>query len=337
MLLIAAGFYFGGGEGSAGHRISVDPVDVSASVKITNHGAADETRTQLLDFIWPQGKLPGEMTIRDMKHPSLAAYPAQMWTVTMPHGVVSRSFFFDSGGSDCLFLWHDGHYRRPVTEAPAALELSARMLRDGCDVLLLSMPLYGVNADPVLSDHDELAQFESPTFSPIAYFMEPAAQALDEALARKPYSRVGMGGLSGGGWSTVLFAALDQRITHMYSVAGSMPFEVDIDPDVAGLITSSARGDYEQSYAPLYDIAGYLDLYLLGAQNRSAKHIYISADQCCFPPELMAAFAPELETYAADVVGGYLSFLRDSAATQHELSGWAIDVITNDFFDGPSS
>ena len=45
-------------------------------------------------------------------------------------------------------------------------------------------------------------------------------------------------GLSGGGWTTVLFSAIDERTSQSYSVAGSFPMFMRSD--------SKNIGDYEQ-------------------------------------------------------------------------------------------
>lgn len=56
-----------------------------------------------------------------------------------------------------------------------------------------------------------------------------------------------MVGLSGGGWTTTDYSALDPRITLSLPVAGSLPLDVPIG--------RSGR-DTEQYLAPFYDLAG---------------------------------------------------------------------------------
>src|SRR5262245_25842524 len=124
------------------------------------------------------------------------------------------------------------------------------------------------------------------------------------ALAKTTYRRIGMSGLSGGGWTTTLVGAIEPRLTHLYPVAGSMPFEVDIDPAVVGLNVSSLRGDYEQSHQRfLRGIASYLDLYVLGASfpKRKAVHFYNAADTCCFPGIMSVAFSTELQNVTREL------------------------------------
>ena len=43
------------------------------------------------------------------------------------------------------------------------------------------------------------------------------------------FKRYSMIGLSGGGWTTVVYAAIDERISDSFSVAGSIPFYLRVD------------------------------------------------------------------------------------------------------------
>lgn len=73
-----------------------------------------------------------------------------------------------------------------------------------------------------------------------------------------PYGRVHLLGLSGGGRTATLYAALDPRITTTVSVAGSLPLY---------LRTGESIGDIEQTLPELYAVAGQLDLYMLNADT----------------------------------------------------------------------
>ena len=85
-----------------------------------------------------------------------------------------------------------------------------------------------------------------------------------------------MVGLSGGGWTTNLISALDDRIKYSFNVAGSTPIYYRAGGSI---------GDIEQYLPQLYrDIAGYPDLYVLGAYGKGRKQIQIlnRYDNCCF-------------------------------------------------------
>jgi len=64
--------------------------------------------------------------------------------------------------------------------------------------------------------HDALACLPFP----LRYFVEPVAIGLNYTR-RLGYALTAMAGLSGGGWTTMLYAALDPRVQRSYPVAGS--------------------------------------------------------------------------------------------------------------------
>src|SRR5438445_13772028 len=95
-----------------------------------------------------------------------------------------------------------------------------------------------------------------------------------------------MSGISGGGWTTHLYAALDPRIKESFPVAGSLPSYLR-----TGACGSFETGDYEQNPAVssivshfYNNIASYLDLYILASYGEGRKQIQIlnQYDACCF-------------------------------------------------------
>ena len=84
-----------------------------------------------------------------------------------------------------------------------------------------------------------------------------------------------MAGLSGGGWTTTIYAAIDPTIRCSFPVAGTIPLY---------LRSGGSVGDREQYEASFYRIAGYSDLYILGAHGRDRKQVQIlnRRDDCCF-------------------------------------------------------
>ena len=143
------------------------------------------------------------------------------------------------------------------------------------------MPLTGRNNRPTaqgrfgpirLREHDDLALLPTGAQHPIGLFFEPLRVAVD-ALSPS-YRRIVMVGLSGGGWATTVYAALDPRISASYPVAGSLPFP----------LRYQTVGDWEQTLPALYEIADYLDLYVLGSigRGRSQLQILNEQDPCCF-------------------------------------------------------
>ena len=95
----------------------------------------------------------------------------------------------------------------------------------GYDVMNHHMPTFqpnAVNPYGVQCDHAWFAQFEVQGASVLRFFLEPVVRSINYATTLG-YKRVVMTGLSGGGWSTTMLAAIDPRITLSLPVAGSMP------------------------------------------------------------------------------------------------------------------
>ena len=306
------------------------PIDVTKYMRIHNRDSAEEVRSNIVSFVWPSGRpLSDSLT----KQPDTAFPSTELWTLTMKHGIVSRMYFVRAiKDSQCLFLYHAGHSVDPILRP-----LVERFTSYGCDVVLISMPLYHINADARFkskSPHDELRVFETPDFSPFAYFIEPVVRAIDEATKQRSYARIGMAGLSGGGWTTAFVGAIEPRIKYLYPVAGSMPFALDVPPEQVGKRNvSSLRGDYEQSHSFYRTVTDYLDLYLLDVYGpgRRAIHFYIERDSCCFLGAASYAFSGQITQLAREITGNSLEFVVDTAAKRHEVSTTTLDAIFADF------
>jgi dienelactone hydrolase len=92
-------------------------------------------------------------------------------------------------------------------------------------------------------------------------------------------SRIGVTGLSGGGWQTILLGALDERIGPIIPVAGysSMISKLEREDDY---------GDIEQIPTDFHIQADYIHLTAMLAP-RPALLIFNSEDQCCYRANLV--------------------------------------------------
>lgn len=126
----------------------------------------------------------------------------------------------------------------------------------GCDYFFLWMPLYGPNQQHNYPPHHSFfAGWQAQGDKTLRYFVEPVALTVNYALSLG-YEEVYLSGLSGGGWTTTVYAAIDPRVVVSLPVAGSLPWYLFSDHQV---------GDYEQRPQP-----GVADWYL--TQAKCALH-----------------------------------------------------------------
>jgi hypothetical protein len=152
------------------------------------------------------------------------------------------------------------------------------LLREGYGVLAVFMP--HMRPGDCTGGHDSMFQTNA-TGNPMRFFVEPTAVSLNflKETGRRgtgpPYRAFHMVGLSGGGWTTTLYAAIDPTIQCSFSVAGTIPLY---------LRSGGSVGDREQFEPSFYRMAGYPDLYVLGAGERGRQQwqILVRRDDCCF-------------------------------------------------------
>ena len=183
-----------------------------------------------------------------------------------------------------LVIVHQGH-ACTLDDDPSPAEVGyglqrtiAALLREGYGVLGVFMP--HMRPGDCTGGHDALMQL-STTGSPLKYFLEPVAISLNHLKTRSrsgqfpKYRAFHMVGLSGGGWTTTVYAAIDPTIRCSFPVAGTFPLYLRIGGSV---------GDREQYETSFYGLAGYPDLYILGAHGRGRKQVQILVrrDDCCF-------------------------------------------------------
>lgn len=209
------------------------------------------------------------------------------------------------------------------------------LLTDGYSVLLTFMPQFRPDDPPNGVNHQ--AMFTNPAMQPAIgsvwqYFFGAVLGGLNyvqnnaAAGGFPQYTEYDMLGLSGGGWTTVVYAAVDTRIKTSIHVAGSEPLEFwgqDLQE--------------EQTLAPLYDIAAYRDLYILGAAGgRRQVQVLNRRDSCCFFPGWLpgpgsvpaANWQSSVRLYETQVrsalvnLGDAGTFRTeiDEAAVQHQIS-----------------
>jgi hypothetical protein len=162
--------------------------------------------------------------------------------------------------------------------------------------------------------------------------MEPIARTVNYLVKQNPsLKELDMLGLSGGGWTTTVYAAIDPRISKSFPVAGSLPLY---------LRGSDYNHDLEQYFTAFYRVAGYKDLYVLGAAGKGRLQIQIlnRYDDCCFGERQHAvigsSYVSVVRSYEGDVCKvlkhmhtGRFSVHLDESARYHEISEEAIQAV----------
>lgn len=209
------------------------------------------------------------------------------------------------------------------------------LLGEGYAVLAAYMP-HMRPGDCRTVPHAQMFDLPVKAGSPLKFFLEPIAVSLNVLKPR--YKQVHMAGLSGGGWTTTLYAAIDPAIRCSFPVAGSIPLY---------LRTGGSVGDKEQYLHEFYSVFHYLDLYMLGAQGANRKQIQIlnRRDDCCFgeaqhnAPRARLAYEPALRVYESKVqqaLGNFGQFRLeiDETSPRHMISPRAVEIMLNELKQG---
>lgn len=324
-------------------QVNVDIYPLLRAHSITEY---QTLRGSLINFVWKGAGIPSALPNLDVDYtayrPSWVSVPNT--TMRAAHvrdpitpDVYGVLFLLEPpGDGDCLFVYNMGHggiFRGGAGPLPGEIELVNTMLAKGCDVIGSMMPYQGDNQTSSVSFpsasgslHNYFAPAETSAGTPIRYFLTPPIVGINWAISRNgPYARIGMAGLSGGGWTTSFIAALDTRITHSYSVAGSMPSH--LRP-----YRPQDTGDWEQSVSAWLQIADYLDLYILGALEplRSSMEVWNPGDSCCFDAVQSYTFTNQLAGIASRFgVSGLNFFITGVSA--HTVASSAVARISADF------
>lgn len=311
-----------------GARAEIGGPNARSGVGVGSVADARRLRGRLQQLVWGRPGVPRDIEARlePLTRPQLSNLRGvrriRRLVIPLPRGfhslgVLSESHLQPARG---LVIWHGSHSRQPVDADIVGSFASA-----GFDVASLSMPLYGDNQTQFVRDeagirirprtHHDLMRVERP----LRFFMDPVAGVIN-ALAQQ-YPFVALGGFSGGGWTTTVYGALDTRLDAVYPVAASLPLNMRSEPgDV---------GDDEQRYPPLFSLASYEDLYVLGSSGRRQLAIWNRFDSCCFAGGRERQFAPAVEA-AARQLGGTYEAHSDDSHHRHLVSPGARQMIVRD-------
>lgn len=298
-----------------------------------------ETRRELFRYIWkgadpyrlsPTAVVDGERT-GNISRVVSDATARKTLGIDFPRGVNGFVEYAQNPSGKCLAVWAQGHENAPPNPAilPGAVSYLKKRWMAGCDIIVVPMPFRPEGIATVQSRkegvvhvpqpvHEAAALIDSPEFSGFRLFFDPLFAALNwlEENGRR-YDAITMAGVSGGGWMSVVYPALDTRVREAISVAGSFPMFLRYYPTDGRL---RDLGDWEQNFAPFYQIASYYELYLLSALGgRAQTLIYNAFDPCCYSGTRAKLFLPQLERKASDLQVELRSII-DLTNDQHDIS-----------------
>jgi hypothetical protein len=278
----------------------------------TSIGTAQAKREQIIRYIWGDAGVtrakPAKIE-RNTASPVAGlqnAAAVETFTIRMEAGQENTTHHFlpkrRNGGLVVLQHGHGCTFEDAQSSKSYGMAHAIdALLGDGYAVLAAYMS-HMRPGDCGTVSHAGMFDLSVPAGSPLKFFLEPVAVSLNELSGR--YKRIYMAGLSGGGWTTTVYAAIDTRIRSSFPIAGTMPLY---------LRTGGSVGDLEQYLDAFYAIAGYPDLYLLGATpDRRQIQILNRRDDCCFG---------EAQHEAGKAGAEYEAAIRDYERTVRETAG----------------
>ena len=320
------------------NNISIYEDNIDSLIKLNSINDILDKREKLTNFIWKNSipyssSLSIDKNLIDNRYQNLSNLKSiEKLDIQMDYGINSIAYLFLSENSNNkLVIYHQGHDGDFISGKDSITLL----INEGYSVLALSMPLLGMNNQPIIdlnnfgkikfTNHRHFHLLESSNFSPVKFFVEPIGVSLNYLDENFDFNSYHMLGISGGGWTTILFSAIDDRILQNYSVAGSFPMFMRSD--------SKNIGDYEQMIPELYNIANYLELYTMGSFGNERKLIliYNEFDPCCFSGSEYEQFpfGDILKTKIANIGEGQFDVIIDREQNKHIISN---DMLTDIIF-----
>jgi len=334
--------------------------DARSHVRIADPNKADTIRASVIYYIWPEGALPvGKLpsVLESWEGPGALPSDLEGTDPDLVSGAERLEVLVDFGyhhwsyllhpvyGSRAkrLVILHQGHQGGLVDGIDA---LANHLLRLGFTVALMQMPLVGWNTENTFrtpngevtigerstAGHNRMVSvLEGQGGSALRFFIEPVVAVINYFIREtRDREDISMMGLSGGGWTTHVAAAVDTRIKLSVPVAGSYPLY--LRPYYPGSI-----GDAEQLIPALYEErASWLDLYILGGYGEGRRQIQLlnQYDTCCFYGIGHTTYAGVVSDVVERLGEGSWECVLDSSHKSHVISDWAVRTVIDPVLAG---
>ena len=322
---------------------SLDKFDLYSIIDIKNESDIIKKRVDLIKYVWNSSfgfdlssdeRLKGiptiiEENILDERFTNLDNLKQiDKFSIEMKHGINSIVYLFlAKETNDQLIIYHQGHDGGFINGESTI----NYFLDKGYSVMAFSMPLVGMNNQPIINvehlgpvkfiEHNQFELLESENFSPISYFLTPINHSLNYLDENYYFVDYHMIGISGGGWTSTIYPAIDTRISKSFSVSGSLPLFLRIN--------SQDIGDYEQIHSDLYKTANYLELYLMSSygQDREFVQVFNKYDPCCFSGTLFHVYENDIKDILYKLDSGSFDIILDNTHKEHKISEFTLPLI----------
>ncbi len=316
--------------------------DVKSIISIHTPQNVLQKRNDFIRFVFGPTGFPFAMEPRIDKNitdPDFSSLPnlkrIDKLTIEMEWGLNSIAYYFiPVQPNNELVIYHQGHRGK----FSLGINTIEAFLKKGYTVVGLSMPVKGMNRRPVIqlprfgkmiiSSHNQFGYLQPKSGGhPVKYFLEPVAAVVNYAQ-KFHYERIVMIGISGGGWTTTVYSAIDPRIQRSYPVAGSWPIYLRArDED-----NLNSWGDYEQYVPAVYRVANYPELYIMGAYGKGRGQLQIlnEFDACCFGGRGFTTYKEVIKKRVQELENGSYDLFLDSSHHEHKISDEVLKVVFED-------
>lgn len=316
--------------------------DILSIIDIEDQNNISEKRDELIYFIFKDNDnfyttIPTkiEKNVHNEKFSNLQNLKSiDKFLIEMEHDVTSNVYLLlPENVNEKLVIYHHGH----VLDLENEKQIIQSLLNENYVVLVMSMPLTDENSTPIIDSkefgkfrlnfHDDLIYLESENFSPLKFFIEPISASLNYLDQNYSFSNYYMIGISGGGWTTGVYAALDPRIEKSFPVAGTSPLFLRIN-------NPNNFGDYEQKHSDFYKIANYLEQYIMGSSgDRVQLQIFNKNDPCCFSGTAFLSYEDEVQDVLSKIDSGKFLIHIDENNFEHSISSESQTLILKELKD----
>lgn len=291
-------------------------------------------KNQLIFYVWKQKTLPNDLPVSiekiyDDRFSNLKNLSSiEKLTIHMEYGVESYPYLFlPKNSNDQVIIYHQGHGGDFIN----GIEIIDSFLEQGFTVLAFSMPLLGINNQPIiniddlgviqLTKHDHFRYLESEQFSPLKFYFHPIVLSLNYLEKNYSFHSYHMIGISGGAWTVEFFSTMDERISKIFSVGGPLPLYITIN--------LKENTDYETNHSELNKILNSFELLISSSfgEKREFYKIINKYDSCCHGGTTYELFETDISKTLMKFSSGYFEIFSDDTHFEHKISEHSLKFI----------